>query len=174
MPVLADFVPEFRRHKNLADRAIGELDDSSFFKRPGDQVNSVAHIVKHLAGNLVSRWSDFLTSDGEKPTRDRDNEFVITDRDTRANLLESWERGWSTLFDSLGKLTDADCTKIITIRGEPHSVFQALLRSATHVAYHTGQILYLARLLRPESTWLTIAPGQSRTHKANYLGPART
>lgn len=173
MPALADFVHEFRRHRELCDGAIAELDDTNFFARPGDQVNSVALIVKHLAGNLVSRWSDFLTSDGEKPTRDRDDEFVITDRDTRASLMAAWERGWSTLFDSVDKLSESDCSKIVTIRGEPHSVFQAMLRSATHVAYHTGQILYLARLLRPNGPWLTIAPGQSQSHKPSYLGPAK-
>jgi uncharacterized damage-inducible protein DinB len=174
MPVLADFVHEFRRHKGLADRAMTELDDESFFRRPGAEVNSIALIVKHLAGNLVSRWADFLTSDGEKPYRNRDSEFTITEQDTRTNLCVAWEHGWSTLFDTFARLTEPDFTRTVTIRGEPHTVFQALLRSATHVAYHTGQILYVARLLRPENTWLTIAPGQSHTHQANYLGTPRS
>jgi uncharacterized damage-inducible protein DinB len=167
--LLADLVHEFRRHKDLADRALAQLDDREFFQRPAGHVNAVAAIVKHLAGNLASRWTDFLTSDGEKPDRDRDREFVITAEDTRPRLLAAWEKGWTAVFDTTAGLRDAAFDKTVTIRGEPHTVFQALVRGVTHAAYHTGQILYLVRLLRPESTWLTVAPGQSRTHQRNYL-----
>jgi uncharacterized damage-inducible protein DinB len=165
---LKDLRHEFQRHKGLVDKAMAQLDDEQFFRRPGAVVNPVALIVKHLAGNFASRWSDFLTSDGEKPTRDRDGEFLLTEQDTRANLVAAWERGWKMLFDTLSGLSDADLEKPITIRGESQTARQALLRGATHVAYHTGQILYLCRMMQPESPWLSIAPGQSRGVKGNY------
>jgi uncharacterized damage-inducible protein DinB len=153
----------------MADRAIGGLTDDAFFRPPGDAVNSIGLIVKHLAGNLQSRWSDFLTTDGDKPTRDRDGEFTRTASDTRASLLAAWERGWATLFATLAGLTEADLGKTITIRGEPHRVQQALLRGLSHTTYHVGQILYVARLLSPDAAYLTIAPGKSKEHKAGYL-----
>ena len=152
----------------MADRAIATLDDRQFFGSPSRQVNPVALIVKHLAGNLTSRWTDFLTTDGEKPGRDRDGEFRVADSDTRDSLLTEWERGWTTLLDTLEWLSDADLGRTITIRGEPHTVRQALLRGLLHVAYHSGQILYLARWLEPDSRWLTIAPGASRGARGEY------
>jgi len=167
---LSDIAHEFRRHKSLADRAMGALDDEAFFRRPAEQVNSVAIVVKHLAGNLLSRWTDFLTMDGDKPTRNRDGEFVIEVQDSRSQLLAQWERGWNALFRTLDSLKDDDLDKAVTIRGEPHTVGQALLRGLTHVAYHVGQITYLARLYHPDAAWLTIAPGQSRAHNPNYRG----
>jgi hypothetical protein len=166
--LIEDLRHEFRRHKRLADEAIAQLADEEFFRRPAEQVNPVALIVKHLAGNLASRWTDFLTSDGEKPNRDRDGEFLLTEHDTRANLLAAWERGWRALFDAREMLNGTDLDRSVTIRGEAHTVRQALLRGLSHVAYHTGQILYLVRWLRPDSTWLTIAPGQSRDHPGAY------
>jgi uncharacterized damage-inducible protein DinB len=163
-----DLLHEFRRHKSLADRALAHLTDQEFLQRPAAWVNSVALIVKHLAGNLMSRWTDFLTTDGEKPSRDRDGEFALDDDDTRASLMAAWERGWQALLHSAQSLRDADLDRQVTIRGEPHTVRQALLRGATHIAYHTGQILYLSRLLRPDSPWLTIAPGQSGAARGAY------
>jgi len=163
-----DLEHEFRRHKVLADRAMAELDDEAFFRRPGEAVNSVALIVKHLGGNLLSRWTDFLATDGDKPTRNRDAEFTIEPSDTRSGLIERWEAGWNALFQTLDTLQDADLERSVTIRGEPHTVRQALVRGMTHAAYHTGQILYLVRLWNPQARWQTIAPGQSRQHKANY------
>jgi uncharacterized damage-inducible protein DinB len=165
---LADIRHEFVRHKGLADRAMARLDDQEIFRRPGTLVNPVALIVKHLAGNMISRWTDFLTTDGEKASRDRDGEFLLTEQDTRPNLLAAWESGWAALFDTLAGLNDADLEKMVTIRGESQTVRQALLRGMSHVAYHTGQVLYLVRLLRPESPWLTIPPGQSRGFPGNY------
>jgi hypothetical protein len=165
---LQDLHHECRRHKGLADRAMAELDDPQFFHRPGPLVNPVALIVKHLGGNLVSRWTDFLTTDGEKESRDRDSEFLLTESDTRDSLMASWERGWSVLFDTMAGLEDSDLGRTVTIRGEPHSARQALLRGMSHVAYHTGQILYLVRWLRPESAWLTVPPGQSRSVPGAY------
>jgi len=166
--LLQDVLVEFRRHKSLADRAMASLDDDEFFRRPADLVNSVAIIVKHLSGNLRSRWTDFSTSDGEKDSRDRDREFLLAEEDTRAKLLAAWDQGWDVLFGTVERLTAADLARSVTIRGESHTVVQALLRGLTHAAYHVGQILYLVRQLRPDSTWLTIAPGQSRAHRADY------
>jgi uncharacterized damage-inducible protein DinB len=165
---LADLRHEFQRHKVLTERAMAQLGDQEFFRRPGELVNPVALIVKHLAGNLASRWSDFLTTDGEKPSRDRDAEFLLTDEDTRENLMAAWERGWGVLLDTLAGLSDADLAATVTIRGEPQSARQALLRGMSHVAYHAGQILYLVRLFRPDSDWQTIPPGRSRDARGGY------
>jgi len=170
---LQDLRHEFNRHKDLADRAIAQLDDHGFFEQPRNHLNSVALIMKHLAGSMASRWTDFLTTDGEKPSRDRDSEFLLTDHDTRANLLAAWDRSWVILFETIAGLTDSDFEKFVTIKGESHTVRQALLRGMSHVAYHTGQILYLVRLLRPESSWLTIPPGQSRGFSGNYRRSAQ-
>ena len=169
--LLADLTHEFRRHKSLADRALAALDDQDFFRRPAEHVNSVALIVKHLAGNLASRWTDFLVTDGEKASRDRDGEFLLTEQDTRASLLAAWEHGWKALFDTLESLKESDLDQSVTIRGERHRVPQALLRSMSHVAYHVGQILYLVRLWRPESPWLTVPPGLSQKVGGAYLQP---
>jgi hypothetical protein len=166
--LVADLEHEFRRHKRLAEAAMAALDDAAFFHRPATAVNPVALIAKHLGGNLLSRWTDFLTTDGDKPGRNRDNEFVLAELDTRTALLDAWERGWQALFATLGQLRDSDMERIVTIRGEPHTVRQALLRACTHAAYHVGQILYVARMLRPGSIWLTIAPGTSGQHAAGY------
>lgn len=166
--LIADLTHEFRSQKTYADRAIAALSADDFFRRPGEAVNPIALIVKHLAGNLKSRWYDFLASDGEKPTRDRDAEFVLGPDDTQAGLLAAWERGWGTLFDTLAGLTDADLGKTITIRGEPHTAQQALLRGLNHAAYHIGQIMYIARLLKPDAPYQTIAPGKSKEHTPGY------
>jgi uncharacterized damage-inducible protein DinB len=154
----------FRKEKEWADKAhIQVQSDSDFFRQPGEFSNSIAAIIKHVAGNLNSRWRDFLTSDGEKPDRNRDDEFVIEGQDTRVNLLAAWEKGWATLFDTLAILTDDDLGKTIRIRGEEHTVHQALLRSLAHVSYHTGQIVYLSRLMQKDGwKWITIAPGGSK------------
>jgi uncharacterized damage-inducible protein DinB len=144
----------FRSHKAWADKAIGQLDDERLHAALDANTNSVAVIMKHVSGNLLSRWTDFLTTDGEKPWRDRDDEFVDTFA-TRAELLAYWESGWQRLFDTLAALTPADLARTVTIRGEPHSVPLALQRSLAHCAYHTGQILLIARVLAGEN-WTTI------------------
>jgi hypothetical protein len=162
-----DIAFSFRKQKEWAEQAFGQLDDAEFFRKPGEHSNSVALIVKHVAGNLKSRWTDFLISDGEKPWRERDNEFVIKPEETRARLLAAWEEGWSTLFATLAGLGEGDLLKKITIRGEGHLAMQAIHRSLTHVSYHVGQVLYVARLVRTgEWRWVTIAPGQSRQYRA--------
>ena len=164
---LEEILFSFRRQQELAEKAFCQVADEDFFRKPGEHSNSLAAVVKHVAGNLASRWTDFLTTDGDKPWRDRDAEFVIGPEDTRPALLGAWERGWSALFQTLGGLQEADLLRKVTIRREEHAVFQAIHRSLTHTAYHVGQIVYLSRLLTPEGwEWITIPPGQSRQWKA--------
>ena len=147
---------EFKRQKALADGAISQCSDEQFFAAESPTDNSVAVIVKHVAGNLVSRWTDLLTSDGEKPDRNRDAEFEILPGDTRARLLERWEAGWTILFESLGSLTEADLGRSIRIRGEPLTVLQAANRQFAHYSYHVGQIVYVAKHFCGES-WKTLS-----------------
>jgi hypothetical protein len=164
---LDDIVFSFRKQKDLPEQAMTQLDDAEFFRQPGEHSNSVAVVVKHLAGNLKSRWTDFLTTDGDKPWRDRDAEFVIGPEDTRARLLAAWEGGWDALFGTLAGLGEEDYLKTVTIRGEAHTVFQAIHRSLTHVAYHAGQILYVARLVKKDGwRYVTIPPGESQRFRA--------
>jgi len=167
--MLADIKTEFRRYQKMAESAMADLDDDAFFQKPGEAVNPIALIVKHVGGNLRSRWTDFLTTDGEKPDRNRDREFLILEGDTRERLMTIWQNGWTALWSTLDSLSESDCERIITIRGEKLTVRQAALRSVTHTAYHVGQILYLARWLRPDRKWLTIAPGQSQQWSGQYL-----
>lgn len=136
---------EFKRSQALADGAMAQLSEEEFFAVPSPGDNSVAVIAKHVAGNLLSRWTDFLTSDGEKPGRDRDTEFQIGREDTHAHLNELWSRGWATLYAALEPLGDADMARVVTIRGEPLTVLQAVNRQLTHYAYHAGQIVYVAK-----------------------------
>jgi uncharacterized damage-inducible protein DinB len=172
---LEDILFSFRKQKDLAEKAFRQVEDENFFKKPAEFSNSIAAIIKHVAGNLASRWTDFLTTDGDKPWRNRDAEFVLVESDTRPNLIRAWEAGWSTLFVTLTGLDEGDLQKHVTIRGEAHSVVQALHRSLTHTAYHTGQIVYLSRMLQKASwEWITIPPGQSqqfKTQGGKYLAP---
>jgi uncharacterized damage-inducible protein DinB len=140
----ADVLQSFRNYKKLAERAIDQVSDEEFFVAIDEGANSIGVIVKHIAGNLRSRWTDFLTTDGEKPDRNRDTEFELME-DTRESLMEYWEAGWKTLFDALEPLTAHDFPKTITIRGEPHTVVEAINRQLTHYAYHIGQIVLLAK-----------------------------
>jgi hypothetical protein len=163
---LEDILFSFRKQKELAENAFRQVADEGFFKRLGEHSNSIAIIIKHVAGNLASRWTDFLTTDGDKPWRDRDAEFVLGPEDTRLGLLAAWEMGWTALFQTLGNLQEADLLKKVTIRREEHTVFQAIHRSLTHTSYHVGQIVYVSRLLTKEGwQWITIPPGQSRQVK---------
>jgi uncharacterized protein DUF1572 len=141
---LKDSVDLLRFYKRLGDRAMAQASDEALFATIDDESNSIAIIVKHLAGNMRSRWADFLTSDGEKPDRDRDSEFEAPPR-TRAELLALWESGWQLAFDALAPLTDADLSRTAYIRTEAHSVMQTIHRQVTHYAYHVGQIVYLAK-----------------------------
>jgi uncharacterized damage-inducible protein DinB len=141
---LKDSLDLFRYYKKLAGRAIEQCPDEGLFAILDSESNSIAIIVKHMAGNMRSRWTNFLTSDGEKPDRNRDSEFEEPPK-TRAELLAMWEQGWKYLFDALEPLTDADLARTVTIRTEPHSVMQAINRQMGHYAYHMGQIAFLAK-----------------------------
>jgi hypothetical protein len=165
---------ELRRLKQLADTALAQLSNRLYFQRLEDTDNCAAVIVKHLSGNMLSRWRDFLSSDGEKPDRDRDSEFVLSDSDTREVLHERWEKAWQCLFDAVAPLQEADLNRTVLIRGESHSVLQAINRQLTHYAYHTGQLVFLAKHLAGDR-WqtLSVARGGSRTFNEEpeqYLG----
>jgi hypothetical protein len=141
---LADSLAIFRQYRKLAERAMEQVTDEQLFMTLDEEANSIAIIVKHMAGNMRSRWTDFLTSDGEKPDRDRDSEFVDPPA-TRDALLALWDDGWSRVFGALEPLTDADLGRTVAIRGEAHSVMQAINRQIAHYASHCGQIILLAR-----------------------------
>jgi uncharacterized damage-inducible protein DinB len=150
---------EYRRYKALAEGAIEQLTDEQLALADGSGGNSVATLMTHVSGNLVSRFTDFVSSDGEKPWRDRDTEFVARKAD-RAQLREAWERAFAVLFGSLSALGDEQLHEIVTIRGVGHSVHEALHRSLAHVSYHVGQIVFLAKALRGGSwRYLSIPPG---------------
>jgi hypothetical protein len=167
--MLSEIRAEFRRYRKLAEEALATVNDDSFFRKPGDAVNPIALIVKHVGGNLRSRWTDFLTTDGEKPDRQRDTEFELGSGESREAIMQRWSDGWSALENTLGTLSNLDLDKTITIRSEAMSVREASLRSVTHTAYHVGQILYLARLFQPDRKWLTVPPGQSNQISQPYL-----
>ncbi len=159
----------FRSNKGLADKSVAQLADDKLHIALHEDTNSIAVIMKHVAGNLLSRWTDFLTTDGEKPWRNRDDEFVDTFR-SRAEILEYWERGWACLLTALRGLKREDLEKTVMIRGEPHSVPLALERSLGHTCYHVGQIVQVARIHAGERwTTLTIPRGGSEQfNKANW------
>jgi hypothetical protein len=148
---LRDSDATLRKYKELADQSLGRVSDAQFFAALDAESNSLAVLVKHMAGNLLSRWTDLLTSDGEKPDRDRDGEFEIAPDDTRAALMQRWEDGWACAFSSLEALTPADLDRTIQIRGEPHMLVQAINRQMAHAAYHAGQIVFLAKHLQSGS-----------------------
>jgi len=141
---LQDSVELLRYYKQLAERAMAQISDDALLATPDAESNSIAIIVKHLAGNMRSRFTDFLTSDGEKPDRNRDSEFE-TPPATREELMALWEAGWDCVFQALTPLTEADLTRTVQIRSEPHSVMQAINRQVAHYSYHIGQIVYLAK-----------------------------
>src|SRR6266403_202001 len=141
---LKDSIDVFRYYKKLGERAMAQCPDDALFTEIDTESNSIAIIVKHMAGNMRSRWTDFLTTDGEKPDRNRDTEFE-TPPQTRTGLVALWEAGWKICLDALDQLTDEDLTRTITIRSEPHSVMQAINRQVGHYAHHVGQIVFLAK-----------------------------
>ena len=159
-------------HRRLVNGALEQLTEEELLRRPAEGVNSAAVVLRHVAGNLLSRWTDFLTTDGEKPTRNRDAEFEDWPGD-RAALVRYFDVAWQTWRNSIESLTSDDLAKTVTIRGEPHSVPQAIERSLTHTAYHVGQIMLIARLVHDgEWKWLTIRPGGSRQHNEQTWGTA--
>jgi len=157
---------QMRGYKRLGEGAMAQLQDQDFFVTLGPESNSVAILVKHLAGNMRSRFTDFLTTDGEKPDRFRDQEFELTAATTRAEVMQWWEDGWERVLAAIGSLQPEDVMRTVTIRGEPHTVLQAINRQIAHYAHHIGQMLFLAKHLR-SSEWksLSIPRGKSEQYK---------
>lgn len=168
-PVLAVVIDEFQKTKKLADKSIEQLSDAQLHVTLDPEANSVAVLMRHMAGNMRSRWVHFFTSDGEKANRQRDGEFEDPGQ-TRAELLAEWEHGWQCLFDALTPLTDADLQRTVIIRGEPHSVYKAISRQMAHYAGHAYQILLLAKhLCGPSWKTLSIPRGQSEEFNRHML-----
>lgn len=155
-----------RGHKRLAEGALSQLSDKELFETIDSESNSVAIILKHMAGNMRSRWTDFLSTDGEKPDRNRDQEFVIDEHTTREALMNIWERGWQYVFDTLQALQPDDISRIVTIRGQEHTVLQAINRALAHYAYHVGQIVFLAKHLK-SSEWKTLSVPRGKSEELN-------
>jgi uncharacterized damage-inducible protein DinB len=165
---LEDSIAVFRYYKNLAERAMAQVTDEQLAAVLDSEMNSISQIVKHMSGNMRSRWLDFLTTDGEKPDRNRDTEFEAPPA-ARAQVIEMWERGWKYLFDALEPLTEADLTRTVTIRTEPHSVMQAVNRQIAHYAHHVGQILFLAKHLTFTKTgkWESLSVPRGKSAEIN-------
>ena len=168
--MLDDFIGEYKRYRILGQRALDQLSDTALNHVPADDANSAAMIVYHVSGNLTSRFTDFLTADGEKPWRIRDEEFENRTA-SRDEVNSVWASGWRVLEEQLAQMTDADLTRTVTIRNQPLSVHAALSRSLSHAAYHVGQIVLLARM-STGANWqsLSIPRGQSKAYNANPTG----
>ena len=162
---LSESIKLFQQQKLLCERAMLQVRDADLFYSPNEVSNSIAILVQHMSGNMVSRWSDFLTSDGEKPNRARDTEFEIVLK-TRADLMQVWEQGWKVLFNTLESLSGKDMLRLVYIRGEAHTAMKAMLRQIEHYAQHSGQVVYLAKLhVGPTWKTLSIAKGKSQDFK---------
>lgn len=159
---LADSLSLFRQYKKMGEGAIAQVTDEQLTTVLDPEMNSIALIVKHMTGNMRSRWTNFLTSDGEKPDRNRDGEF-LEPPSTRSELMQLWEDGWQRVFQALEPLSDEDLSRSVTIRGEPHSVMQAINRQIAHYAAHVGQIVFLAKHLQ-HADWksLSVPRGKSQ------------
>ena len=162
---IQDSLSLFRFYKKLVEGAMEQVTDDQLFTTLDEEMNSIAIVVKHMAGNMRSRWTDFLTSDGEKPNRNRDTEFVEPPR-TRAALMHAWNEGWQRVFDALESLSDSDLEKTVSIRGEPHSVMQAINRQLGHYAYHSGQIVFLAKHFKA-SEWKSLSVPRNKSAEFN-------
>jgi len=162
---LQESLAAFRAMQKLAEGAMAQATDEQLFAKLDPESNSIAILVKHMAGNMHSRWTDFLTSDGEKPDRKRDREFVEAPA-TRAALMELWQAGWDCVFGALEPLTDADLGRQVTIRGEAHSVMQAITRQISHYALHTGQIVMLAKHYQ-HSQWRSLSIPRGKSEEVN-------
>ena len=162
---LEDSIELFRYYRKLAERAMAQVSDDQLFTSLDSEANSIAIIVKHMAGNMRSRWTDFLTSDGEKPNRNRDSEFVDPAM-TRDSLLRQWEEGWACVFSALEPLVDEDLERTVYIRGEAHSVMQAINRQVAHYAHHVGQIVLLAKHFAGDH-WQSLSVPRSKSAEFN-------
>jgi hypothetical protein len=165
-------VRELRSLKRAAERAMAQLNDDQFFATLDAETNSIAVLVKHISGNMRSRWTDFLTTDGEKPWRDRDSEFRIDPADTRASLAERWEQGWQILLGSLEALGPADLERTVTIRSEPYTVVGATLRTLAHYSDHIGQIILLAKHFAG-ANWKTLSIPRGKSEEVNAAFAAK-
>ena len=163
---LEDARREFRSLHRLAERALDQVEEADFFATLDPGSNSLAVLVKHVGGNLRSRWTDFLETDGEKPDRHRDTEFEIGPADTRGSLRERWDAGWQDLFGTLESLSPSDLEKVVTIRGEPHSVVKAIHRALAHAAVHVGQIVFLAKHWSG-GAWKTLSIPRGKSEEFN-------
>lgn len=173
-PILDTTIGELHKVKKLADKAIVQLSDDELWTRTDPESNSVAIIMRHMAGNMRSRWIDFRTTDGEKPDRMRDQEFEERPM-TRDELLAEWEHGWQCVFDALGAITDADLQDTVLIRAEPHTIFKAIVRQLAHYAGHTYQILALGKHLKGrEWKTLSVPRGKSEEFNQQMLAPQRS
>jgi hypothetical protein len=172
--VAAHYLDEARRqmrgHKRLAEGAMAQLRDDELFITLDPDANSVAVVVKHMAGNMRSRFTDFLTTDGEKPDRHRDQEFEVTATTTRSEVMTWWEEGWARVFGAIESIEPEDLMRTITIRGEPHTVLQAINRQIAHYAQHTGQIVFLAKHIR-SSKWKTLSVARGKSEELNAKLP---
>ena len=166
---LQDALRTFRYYKQLAERACAQIEDADFFRALDEESNSIAVNMKHMAGNMLSRWTGFLNSDGEKPDRNRDLEFVMLPNTSRAEMIAYWEKGWQSLFAAVEPLNGDDLMRIVKIRGEDHTVVQAINRQIAHYAYHVGQIVYLAKHFKG-SEWQTLSVPKNKSAEFNkYL-----
>lgn len=163
---LEDSISSLRSYKKMAEKALDQLSEDEFFITLDEEANSVAVIMKHMAGNMFSRWTDFLTTDGEKPDRNRDMEFVIEPENGKADLLDYWERGWQRVFEALEPLGAQDLGKKVLIRGEEHTVVQAINRQLMHYSYHIGQIVFLAKHFRSQE-WKSLSIPRNRSAEFN-------
>ena len=163
--LISDSTSLFRYYKNLAERAMAQVADEDLLYAQDEECNSIAIVVKHMAGNMRSRWTDFLTSDGEKPNRNRDTEFEDPPKD-RAELMRIWEEGWACVFQSLAGLDDSHVGQKVLIRGEAHSVMQAINRQLCHYSYHVGQIVTLARERR-QGDWKSLSVPRRKSAEFN-------
>jgi hypothetical protein len=165
---LADSLSSFRAYKKLADKAIAQTNADELFVKLDEEGNSIAIVMKHMAGNMISRWTDFLDSDGEKPDRNRDMEFVI-ETSSRDDVLAYWERGWRCVFDAIEPLRAEDFSRTVTIRGQEHTIVQAINRQLMHYGYHIGQIVFLAKHFR-STEWQSLSIPRNRSAEFNkYL-----
>lgn len=163
---LKDAIGSFKAYKKLAEKAIEQVNDQELFVTLDEEGNSIAVIMKHIAGNMLSRWTDFLTSDGEKPDRNRDMEFVIEEGTTKEAVLAYWERGWQAVFAAIEPLQPQDFERTVSIRGEAHTIVQAINRQMTHYSYHIGQIVFLAKHFR-SSEWKSLSVPRNRSAEFN-------
>ncbi|SIS97572.1 Protein of unknown function [Kaistella chaponensis] len=161
------FLKRFQYYKNIADQTFEQLEEPQLFWQYNPESNSIATIVKHISGNMISRWTNFLTEDGEKEWRNRDAEFE-NDIQSKAEMLEIWEKGWLVLFDALNQVNDANINSIILIRGEKISVVDALLRQLAHYPYHIGQIIYFAKMLKNDD-WKTLSIARNKSQEYTEL-----